>query len=271
MALVADRPENFDVLVTLNLYGDIVSDIASQIAGSVGLAGSMNIGHDCALFEAIHGSAPDIAGQGIANPSGLLNGAILMLHHIGQSEVAVKIENAWLYTLENGEHTGDIATDKSKALSTKEFGEAVVRNLGKKPSSLKEATVEDYKKMKMPTHAERTLSARVKDLVGVDVFVEWEDGTPKDLGEKLASVTPSSMDFSLLANRGMKVYPMINDDKQIVGDSWCCRFRGKNGHTKNEVIQELLEGVSKAGIDWVKVENLYTFDGERGFSLLQGE
>ncbi len=271
MALVADKPENFDVLVTLNLYGDIVSDIASQIAGSVGLAGSMNIGHSCAMFEAVHGSAPDIAGKGIANPSGLLNGAILMLHHIGQNDIAVKIENAWLYTLENGEHTGDIAKDKSKALSTKEFGEAVIRNLGKKPNSLKVAAEEDFKQMRMPTHAERTLSVRNKELVGVDVFLEWEGGSPKDLGEKLAEITPSDMDFNLLANRGMKVYPMVNDDVEIIGDSWCCRFRGKDGHTKNESIQQLLANISDANIDWVKVENLYTFDSERGFSLLQGE
>jgi isocitrate dehydrogenase len=271
MALVADRPEDFDVVVTLNLYGDIVSDIASQIAGSVGLAGSMNIGHHCAMFEAVHGSAPDIAGKGIANPSGLLNGAILMLHHIGQSDVAVNIENAWLYTLENGQHTGDIATDKSKALTTKEFGDAVIQNLGKAPSSLKKACAEDYRQMKMPTHEERTLSARVKTLVGVDVFVEWEGGSPKELGEKLSAATPDGLDFTLLANRGMKVYPMVNDDQEIVGDSWCCRFRGANGVADNKTIETLLASISNAGVDWVKVENLYNFDGERGFSLLQGE
>ncbi len=93
-AMIADRPHQMDVVVTLNLYGDIISDIASQITGSVGLGGSANIGDGFAMFEAIHGSAPDIAGRGIANPSGLLNGAILMLVHVGQPEVAEKIENA---------------------------------------------------------------------------------------------------------------------------------------------------------------------------------
>jgi len=97
-ALIADRPEIFDVIVTLNLYGDIISDVAAQITGSVGLGGSSNIGQEVSMFEAIHGSAPDIAGQDLANPSGLLNGAIMMLVHIGQPEVAEKISNAWMKT-----------------------------------------------------------------------------------------------------------------------------------------------------------------------------
>ncbi|RME96249.1 MAG: NADP-dependent isocitrate dehydrogenase, partial [Bacteroidetes bacterium] len=107
-ALLADRPERFDVVVTLNLYGDILSDIAAQIGGSVGLGGSANIGENFAMFEAIHGSAPDIAGQGIANPSGLLAAACQMLVHIGQPQVAATIQNAWLRTLEDGIHTADL-------------------------------------------------------------------------------------------------------------------------------------------------------------------
>lgn len=112
-ALIADRPEMFDVIVTLNLYGDIISDVAAQITGSVGLGGSANVGEEVAMFEAIHGSAPDIAGMDIANPSGLLNGAIMMLVHIGQPEIAEKISNAWMCTLEEGIHTGDIFQEKS--------------------------------------------------------------------------------------------------------------------------------------------------------------
>ena len=85
-AKMADAPETFDVIVMPNLYGDVLSDVAAQIAGSVGLAGSANIGESCAMFEAIHGSAPRIAGQNKANPSGLLQGAILMLMHIGRQK-----------------------------------------------------------------------------------------------------------------------------------------------------------------------------------------
>ncbi|MFO7724611.1 MAG: NADP-dependent isocitrate dehydrogenase, partial [Oceanipulchritudo sp.] len=101
-ALVAAHPEELDVIVTLNLYGDIVSDIAALVAGSVGLAGSANIGFDAAMFEAVHGSAPDIAGRDIANPSGLLNAATTMLVHLDQGDVAAVIRNAWLKTLEDG-------------------------------------------------------------------------------------------------------------------------------------------------------------------------
>ncbi len=138
-AKVADHPDVFDVIVMPNLYGDVVSDIAAQITGSVGLGGSANIGETCAMFEAIHGSAPMIAGQGIANPSGLLQGSVMMLNHLGETESAEKIQNAWLKTLEDGIHTADIFKEGvSKTLAnTKEFTQAVIANLGSMPSTLK--------------------------------------------------------------------------------------------------------------------------------------
>jgi isocitrate dehydrogenase len=138
-AKLADTPEAFDVIVMPNLYGDVLSDVAAQIAGSVGLAGSSNIGDRCAMFEAIHGSAPRRAGQNLANPSGLLHGALLMLVHIGQNDVAERINNAWRRTMEDGIHTYDIFTEgKSKQkVGTKEFAEAVVARLGQEPQTLK--------------------------------------------------------------------------------------------------------------------------------------
>src|SRR3954447_19867244 len=141
-AKLADTPTAFDVVVMPNLYGDILSDVAAQIAGSVGLAGSANIGDQCAMFEAIHGSAPRRAGQNLANPSGLLHGAIMMLVHIGQPDVAELIHNAWLRTLEDGVHTYDIFKEQvsKQKVGTKEFAEAVVARLGKKPEKLKPAS-----------------------------------------------------------------------------------------------------------------------------------
>src|ERR1041384_5482743 len=138
-AKMADTPEAFDVIVMPNLYGDILSDVAAQIAGSVGLAGSANIGDKCAMFEAIHGSAPRRAGQNSANPSGLLLGAVLMLAHINQSEIASKVHNAWLKTIEDGVHTNDIFRDgtSKEKVGTKEFAAAVVERLGQKPNTLK--------------------------------------------------------------------------------------------------------------------------------------
>lgn len=271
MAKVAATPENFDVLVTLNLYGDIVSDIASQVAGSVGLAGSMNIGQDFAMFEAIHGSAPDIAGQEIANPSGALNGAVLMLHHIGQSNVAVKIENAWLATLEDEKcHTGDIAKDKSKALSTSQFADAVIANLGKEPKKLSKVDVEKYQPMHMPTHAQRTISVRKKKHVGLDVFLDCENVNPQQLGAQVERVAEDvdGIDFKLMSSRGVKVYPG-HMEAEIVTDLWRCRFYGDR--VEKDSIRKLLGKLEDLGLDWVKVENLYTYDEERGYSLLQGE
>jgi isocitrate dehydrogenase len=139
---MADTPNAFDVIVMPNLYGDILSDVAAQIAGSVGLAGSANIGENIAMFEAIHGSAPRRAGQNLANPSGLLLGAIMMLVHIGQTNNAEKIHNAWLRTIEDGIHTYDIFDEGSskQKVGTKEFARAVVERLGKKPKTLRAIT-----------------------------------------------------------------------------------------------------------------------------------
>jgi isocitrate dehydrogenase len=138
-AKMADTPEAFDVIVMPNLYGDVLSDVAAQITGSVGLAGSANIGEECSMFEAIHGSAPRRAGQNLANPSGLLQGAIMMLNHIGQTGVAEKVQNAWLKTLEDGTHTYDIFKEgiSKQKVGTREFAKAVIANLGNKPSILK--------------------------------------------------------------------------------------------------------------------------------------
>src|SRR6266536_6032412 len=138
-AKLADTPEAFDVLVMPNLYGDILSDVAAQIAGSVGLAGSANIGDRCAMFEAIHGSAPRRAGQNVANPSGLLLGAVMMLVHIGQTEAASRVHNAWLKTIEDGVHTYDVYTEGTSTakVGTREFAQAVVERLGARPGTLK--------------------------------------------------------------------------------------------------------------------------------------
>src|SRR4029078_13148592 len=140
-AKMADTPEVFDVIVMPNLYGDVLSDVAAQIAGSVGLAGSAYIGEHVSMFEAIHGSAPRRAGQNLANPSGLLLGAVLMLVHIDQPEAAKRGQNAWLRTLEEGIHTYDIFTERisKEKVGTKEFASAVAQRLGQSPETLKAA------------------------------------------------------------------------------------------------------------------------------------
>src|SRR5213594_3850119 len=137
-AKLADTPTAFDCVVMPNLYGDVLSDVAAQIAGSVGLAGSSNIGEHISMFEAIHGSAPRRAGQNLANPSGLLLGAVMMLVHIGQAPIAERVHNAWLRTLEDGVHTYDIFDESvsKEKVGTKEFAAAVVERLGQEPQIL---------------------------------------------------------------------------------------------------------------------------------------
>ena len=136
-ALIAAEPERFDVIVTENLYGDIISDVAAQVVGSVGMAGSSNIGENCAMFEAIHGSAPDIAGKSIANPSGLLSAAIMMLIHLDLPRMASDIQNAWFKALEDGLHTADIFCEQrsKQKLTTAQFADAVIARLGQLPST----------------------------------------------------------------------------------------------------------------------------------------
>lgn len=273
-ALIADRPEVFDVIVTLNLYGDIISDVAAQVTGSVGLGGSANVGEEVAMFEAIHGSAPDIAGMDIANPSGLLNGAIMLLVHIGQPEVAEKISNAWMKTLEDGIHTGDIYQEglSSKKVGTQEFAQAVIERLGQLPSSMAPASFEKGEIKPMDTKLRPKPKAK-KELTGVDVFIDWDqDGRdPNVIGEKLRQANANGLQLHLITNRGVKVFPE-GMKETFCTDHWRCRFKTDDGSVVSHAqILDLLQQIEKLGFDFIKIEHLYTFDGVRGYSLAQGE
>ncbi|MGF1637733.1 MAG: NADP-dependent isocitrate dehydrogenase, partial [Cyclobacteriaceae bacterium] len=272
-ALIANRPHTLDVVVTLNLYGDIISDIAAEVTGSVGLGGSANIGNTVAMFEAIHGSAPDIAGKDIANPSGLINAAIMMLVHIGQSEVAAKINNAWLTTLEDGIHTGDIYNkDSLRKVGTSEFAREVILRMGKSPTTLKPASFKAGSSA-LPTITVHPEPKAKKELVGVDVFLDWDEAgrNPKVLGDALAKIRSGSLKLAMISNRGVLVYPESMPETHCA-DHWRCRYKSENDQpvTHQHVI-DLLGMVQKAGFDFIKTEHLYTFNGERGYSLGQGE
>ncbi|HEV7351367.1 NADP-dependent isocitrate dehydrogenase [Telluribacter sp.] len=270
-ALLADEPERFGVIVTLNLYGDIISDIAAQIAGSVGMGGSANVGDQCAMFEAIHGSAPDIAGSGIANPSGLLNGAIMMLVHIGQGEVAARVHNAWLRTIEEGIHTGDIYQEgvSKQRVGTKEFADAVIERLGQQPQHFRAVS---YASAPRPIHITPGVPpAQQKELVGVDVFLDWKEGNADELGTRLSTLRDSSLHLKMITNRGVKVYPE-GMPETFCTDHWRCRFVSRNGEgIANQATLQLLTLLNEQGFDFIKTENLYTFDGQPGYSLGQGE
>lgn len=270
-AKLAQTPQNFDVIVTLNLYGDIISDIAAEIAGSVGLGGSANIGEECAMFEAIHGSAPDIAGKNIVNPSGLIQAAVMMLTHIGQTGVAQKIQHAWLKTIEEGIHTKDIFKNGSskKEVTTSEFTLQVLSNLGEKPSFLKINAQFGKGALKLPKYVRKPAAA--KKLVGVDLFVHWPGTNPNELATQLAAIESGDVVLSMITNRGVKVWPK-GFEETFCTDHWRCRFTSDVGIAiSKEDIIELLKQANELNIDVIKTENLYEFNGKAAFSLGQGQ
>lgn len=272
-AVVAARPESLDVVVTLNLYGDVISDIAAEVAGSVGMAGSSNIGMEHAMFEAIHGSAPDIAGQNIANPSGLLNGATMMLVQIGKADKAELIQNAWLKTLEDGIHTGDIYDPKISVerVGTKEFADAVIERLGQKPKKLKPVKYNENVSINVEV-AEKP--AKKKEMVGVDVFIDWREGNrdADAFGDKLSAESATDkLKVKVISNRGVLVYPG-GMPETFKSDHWRVRYTNPNNElVTNSDVLELLQKIQDLGFDFIKTEHLYHFDGERGYSLSQGE
>ncbi|WP_297335153.1 NADP-dependent isocitrate dehydrogenase [Algoriphagus sp.] len=273
-ALIADRPETFDVIVTLNLYGDIISDVAAQVTGSVGLGGSANVGEEVAMFEAIHGSAPDIAGMGIANPSGLLNGAIMMLVHIGMPEIAEKISNAWMKTLEDGIHTGDIYQEGLSATraTTTAFANAVIERLGQQPEKMTPAVFGQEATQPMEIKLTPKTKAK-KELVGVDVFIDWDEDNrnPNVIGERLRKANVDGLQLHLITNRGVKVFPE-GLRETFCTDHWRCRFKTDDQRAiSHEHVLELLKQIKDLGFDFIKTEHLCVFDGQRGYSLAQGE
>ncbi len=282
-ARLADTPEVFDVIVMPNLYGDILSDVAAQIAGSIGLAGTANIGARCAMFEAIHGSAPDIAGRDLANPSGLLLSAVMMLVHIGQPEAATRVHNAWLATLEAGVHTGDIFTEEgsSERVGTRAFADAVIFRLGQEPRrfapvryALTDAdalsgleAIEGEMRRKTQTPAPK------KDVVGVDIFLEWHGATPEELGARLSRVEAPGLALSMITNRGVKVWPKGHAET-FCTDHWRTRFlagSADGGTATHQQILNLYSNLVEQGFDVIKTENLCHFDGQPGYSLGQGQ
>jgi isocitrate dehydrogenase len=261
-AHIATDPGRFDVIVTLNLYGDIVSDIASQVAGSVGLAGSANIGSTYSMFEAIHGSAPDIAGKGIANPTGLMMGAVMMMHTLGYCQEASLVHNAILKTIEDGMHTADLFDVKYsvKKVDTMEFADAVVMRLGREPSILPKAT---YKTLDMhiPNVSESTKVT--KELRGVDVFIDWSVGSVEEFISILSEIENTTLILTKVFNRGLQIWP-DRDPEVLCSDSWLCRFERKNGarSVSSMDVIGLYSLLVEHSLDLIKIENLYAFNGE---------
>lgn len=272
-ARIAARPQDFDVIVTENLYGDIISDIAAEITGSVGVGGSSNIGPECSMFEAVHGSAPDIAGKGIANPSGLLLGAVMMLTHIGQNDIASKVHNAWLKTIEDGIHTGDVYREgtSTKRVGTAEFTDAVIARLGQKPSTL---PVVDYGVggEKPPIPLVRPAPKIAKVPYGTDFYVDFgSDVSPGDLAARMNSCLPKGYEVKMISNRGVKSWPGMAPSGTF-SPLWRVRIIPTgDGKFDCNMISASHTNMIAAGLDISAIETLYTYDGKNGFTAAQGE
>lgn len=286
-AKLASKPENFDVIVTLNLYGDIISDIVAEISGSVGLAGSANIGDNFAMFEAIHGSAPDIANQDLANPTGLIQASVMMLNHLKQSSCANNIRNALFKTIEDGIHTGDIFNEKNskKKVGTKEFTKAVISNLNKLPVQLPIANLQDNQnsiKITSQNYDEKIVD---KTLIGFDLYIDWQKSFD-DLLTLLKSMESEKFELKMISAKGLLLFPLI-DAKMMPSysaDLTSLRFTGKGicGKNSSDIINydikisprdilNLIGHLSEKQIDFVKFEGLYLFDGKVAFTSGQGE
>ncbi len=255
MQLVS-RPEQFDVLVGPNLYGDILSDLCAGLVGGLGVAPGANIGDNCAVFEAVHGSAPDIAGKGLANPTALLQSAIMLLQHLGYTGIAELVNAAMIATMEAGIRTKDLGGEANTA----EFTQAIVERI----EAMKgEYSLDRSEAAQISVSTENiTKDADVK-VVGVDVFVR-SNGMPQ------APKTVGNLSLQMMSNRGTKVFPGPTPDGMLV-DAFCCRYRTEQGDVSNEEISALINAISEAGLPWVHIEKLQTFDGEQAFSKAQGE
>ncbi|MGR3973236.1 MAG: NADP-dependent isocitrate dehydrogenase [Candidatus Rhabdochlamydia sp.] len=268
-AKLATTPEQFDVIVLPNLYGDILSDVAAEMTGSVGLAPSANIGRQGAMFEAIHGSAPKRAHQNSANPSGLLLASVMMLAYLKEFSVATCIHEAWLKTIEDGTHTYDIFNPNVSQLcmGTQEFAKAVVKNLGQKPQKM--ACPLYQAETKINAYHPVPLVIPERKLVGVDIFIYNDDSLQKVL-HQLPHIPHSSFQLQAISNRGINVWPEGHLET-VCSEQWRYRFIHQ---TQKDVLPAeifaLLEALSSAGYDIIKTEHLYTFDGKNGYSATQG-
>lgn len=264
--LLAKNPEIFDVIVTTNMNGDIISDLTSGLVGGLGFAPSANLGNHVAIFEAVHGTAPDIAGQNKANPTSLLLSAVMMLRHLDEFEVAENIEHALYVTLEDGKAlTGDIAPKGQVPVGTTAFTQAVIDNLGRRSER---APKHEYKHMRIPevSPAPVTVTPDSRAEVGIDVFIEADTSADTLAAELQILCEDTNLALQMITNRGAVVYPDTGGFSDCV-DHWRCRFIAKDGDT-NLSDSDFVPLIQKIGKEykWMHIEKLAEYDGKAAFS-----
>lgn len=266
------KPEQFDVIVTTNMNGDILSDLTSALVGGLGFAPSANLGNEVAIFEAVHGSAPKYAGKNVINPTAVLGSAIMMLRYLGEFDAASKIENAILVTLEEGKvRTGDVVGyDSGKNASTSQYTDEIIKNFGKTSAKWK---VREYKPIKMPVISTAPDYVKVKSrrVVGVDYFLE-SPLFPEPLGKSLEAIAEGTpFKVKMCSSRGTKVYPPTGTVIDV-NDQYRCRMvlRDDKASATDEQIIAMLQKIGTQH-KWSHLEKLHEFDGQPGYTKAQGE
>ncbi len=268
------RPDLFDVVVLTNLQGDIVSDLCAGLVGGLGFAPSANIGDHISIFEAVHGTAPDITGKNIANPTSLLLSGLAMLRHLGLMETSAMIENALLYTLESGVHTGDFGDKSIPSLNTTQFADAIIDNFGKQPTVGAKPTLNNN--YKTPTHFVLSKNpmlesdeALKEEIVGVDFFVE-SHVQPSAVAELALKHTLTFFKLTTISNRGTQVWPTGSVFTNLV-NNYRCRFESADGEPLTQVdILELYKGMT-ADFKVCSLELLNQLGGKKMYSAAQGQ
>ena len=268
------RPDNFDVLVLTNLQGDIVSDLCAGLVGGLGFAPSANIGDHISIFEAVHGTAPDIAGKNIANPTALLLSGLAMLRHVGLTENAAIIENALLYTLENGVHTGDFGDKTKPAVNTTQFADAIISNFGKKPEVGAREIIANKPGTPTPLKLETnpmmiSKEGEAERIVGVDLFIESEE-QPTIIAEKCKRHGGVKFNLINISNRGTQVWPTGSVYTNLV-NQYNVRFESINDEPLNQ--QDVIGlYVSMSGnFKICSFELLNMWGDKKAYSLAQGQ
>ncbi|HYE01831.1 MAG TPA: isocitrate/isopropylmalate family dehydrogenase [Phycisphaerales bacterium] len=280
------RPQQYQMLVLPNLQGDIVSDLAAGLVGGLGFAPSANIGRHISIFEAVHGTAPDIAGRGIANPTALMLSGLMLLRHVGLVRQAALIHNALLAALEAGARTGDFGDAGAPVLTTAEFTRAIIDRLGAVPTTVAPQPVPapDAPQPLLPPPQRpggqtliRALAPRAVEVAGCDVYLA-ATRPPGELAAELARACEGlPLALTLISNRGTQVWPTGSIYTECV-DYFRARFEARvspaggpahPGPTQDHVMA--LAGRLAAGHALSAVEVLRTFDGMPGYSRAQGQ
>jgi isocitrate dehydrogenase len=262
------KPEQFDVIVTTNMNGDIISDLTSALVGGLGFAPSANLGADVAIFEAVHGSAPKYAGKDVINPTAVILSAVMMLKHLDEFEAAETIEHAVLTTLAEGGLTGDVV-GYDVGLSTSAYTKLIIGNLGRQDH---DGVVRSAKPLTVPVVDRQPTfrPATTKEIVGADVFLD-ANLLPAEIGPRLEAISEGTkLRLKMISNRGTKIYPDGNPDIDVVNHHRC-RFVARDGVLTFRDVLDLVAAVDAAGLDVCHVERLLRIDGADGFTRAQGE